>query len=226
MPNPNFKYLDRGYQRTLLLVPGWASDHRIFDSLNLRFNYLLPLNFSPFTFECAAVDFLEKQEVKRVSLFGWSLGGFLAADFAAKHPFLTRELILVSIRKSYKEEEISRIKELIKRSKKGYLYKFYSQCFFDGLSLSRFKRDLFKDYCRKFDTEQLIRTLDYLATAKINTRGLSGLEKIKIIHGEGDRIAPVNEAREIQRNIAGSQLIITKNSGHMPFLEVDIGSYL
>ena len=62
--------------------------------------------------------------------------------------------------------------------------------------------------------------------AEINTQGLSGIERIKIIHGERDQIAPIDEAREVQENIAGSQLITIKDCGHIPFLEEDLGKYI
>jgi len=226
MPKPIFKYLDRDQEKTVLLIPGWATDYRIFDSLNLKFNYLLPLDFSPITFENSILNALEEKGIEKISLLGWSLGGFLAAEFASKHPDLVQELILVSIRKKYQEEEIAGVKELLEKSRKGYLYKFYGQCFSKKTSLSRFKKNLLKTYCEKFDLEYLLKTLDYLEKAIINTQELSGIERIKIIHGDSDKIAPVDEAREVQETLANSELIIIKDSGHIPFLEADLGRYI
>ena len=226
MPKPIFEYLDRGQQKTIVLIPGWATDYRIFDSLNLKFNYLLPLNFSPFTFEDNLFNALGERRIDKISLFGWSLGGFLAAEFSIKHSNLIEELILVSIRKKYKEEEMAGIKELLKKSKRGYLYKFYTQCFSKKISLSWFKKNLLKTYCEEFDLEYLLRTLDYLEKAQINSQELAGIERIKIIHGESDRIAPIDEAREVQEAIANAELITIENSGHIPFLEADLGKYI
>jgi len=226
MPEPTFKYLNRGSDKTIVLIPGWATDYRIFDSLNVKFNYLLPLDLSPFDFEVNLLKVLKEKGMKKISLFGWSLGGFLAAEFSTKHPNLIEELILVSIRKKYKQEEMAGIGELLKKSKKGYLYKFYGQCFFKQENLSWFKKNLLKAYCGRFDLEYLLKTLDYLEKAEINTQGLSGIERIKIIHGERDQIAPIDEAREVQENIAGSQLITIKDCGHIPFLEEDLGKYI
>lgn len=226
MPKPIFKYLDRGQQKTIVLIPGWATDYRIFDSLNLKFNYLLPLDFSPSTFESSILNTLGEQGIGKISLLGWSLGGFLAAELSAKYPNLVEELILVSIRKKYKKKEIAGIKELLKKNKKGYLYKFYGQCFSEKISLSWFKKNLLKTYCEQFDLEYLLKTLDYLEKAQINTQELLGIERIKIIHGESDEIAPIDEAREVQEAIAGAELITIKNSGHIPFLEADLGKYI
>lgn len=226
MPKPIFKYLDRGQQKTILLIPGWATDYRIFNSLNLEFNYLLPLDFSPFTFESSILNALGEQGLEKISLLGWSLGGFLAAELSAKYPNLVEELILVSIRKKYKEAEIARIKELLKKSKKGYLYKFYGQCFSKKISLSWFKENLLKTYCQQFELEYLLKTLDYLEKSQIDTQALSMIKRVKLIHGESDRIAPIDEAREVQEAIAGAELITIKDSGHIPFLETDLGKYI
>jgi len=72
----------------------------------------------------------------------------------------------------------------------------------------------------------LLKTLDYLKKAKINTQGLAGIERIKIIHGERDEIAPIDEARGVQERIAGSQFLTIKDSGHIPFLEEDLGKHI
>ena len=221
-----FRYLDRGYQRNIVLIPGWATDYRIFNLLNLKFNYLLPLDFSPATLEDSILNTLGDNKIEKISLLGWSLGGFVAAEFSAKHPNLVDELILVSIRKKYKKEAIDEIKELLKKSKKGYLYKFYGQCFSRKVSLSWFKKNLLKTYCQDFDLDYLLTTLDYLEKSQIFTQELSGIKRIKIIHGENDRIAPIDEAREVQKNINGSELIVVKDSGHIPFLEADLGKYI
>jgi len=221
-----FRYLDRGHQRNIVLIPGWATDYRIFDLLNLKFNYLLPINFSPFTFESSLFNVLREKEIKRVSLLGWSLGGFLAEKFAGKYPGLVDELILIGIRKKYNQEKIAEIEEFLKRSKKGYLYKFYQQCFFKQESLSWFKKNLLKTYCQDFDLEYLLKTLDYLAKSEINTQELLAIEKVKIIHGACDQIAPIEEGREVCETIARAELITVENCGHALFLETDLANYI
>ena len=221
-----FKYLDRGYQKSIVLIPGWAADYRIFDSLDLDFNYLLPLNFSPFIFEKSLLRVLRGKKIGKISLLGWSLGGFLGAEFAAKHKDLIDELILISIRKKYKEKEIAGVKELLKKSKKGYLYKFYTRCFSKKRSLGRFEKNLFRSYCEKLDLKYLLETLDYLGRAEIKSKELVKIEKVKIIHGELDGIAPINEARSIKEGLAQAEFISIKGIGHIPFLEVDLNKYI
>ena len=214
-----FDYIDRGEARTLVLIPGWASDSRIFTGLDLSYNYLAPENLSPFDFKESLMDAIEERGIKKISLFGWSLGGFLAQEFAMEYPDLIDRLILVSVRKGYKEEELSEIRKNLKRSKEGYLYKFYSQCFSSAHNLSIFKRGLLKSYLKAFSLEELLDSLDYLGSQRIDTVFLNGLKDIKIVHGRHDRIAPIEEAIEIARIVEGAELKIVEGAGHIPFLE-------
>ena len=142
-----FRYIDRAKERLLVLMPGWACDERIFATLDLEFNYLMPLEFSPFTLKKALLERLKKDSLKKVSLFGWSLGGFVAAEFAAKYPDLIDEVILVSIRKRYNLEELAETRKSLTKNKKGYLYKFYTLCFCDKEQNNWFNKNLLKDYC-------------------------------------------------------------------------------
>lgn len=186
----DFKYIDRGKEKSVVLIPGWAADYRIFESLELNFNYLIPLNFSPFDFEEALSNALSEADIKKVSLFGWSLGGFAAAAFASKHKDLVDELMLVSIRKAYPLGELAKIEDYLKANRKGYLYKFYSSCLPDKNEFDRFKKVFFKYYCRQMELDYLLETLDYFRSAVINPEALERIEKIMIIHGQNDRIAP------------------------------------
>ncbi|MFC1631704.1 alpha/beta fold hydrolase [Candidatus Omnitrophota bacterium] len=216
---PAFKYIDRKKDKLIALIPGWASDQRIFSVLNLEFNYLMPLNFSPFNFEQALLKTLKKNKLKKISLFGWSLGGFLAARLAAKYGNLFDQVILVSVRKRYCREDLDQIRKQLSKNKKGFLYKFYLQCFSKPAEMSWFKQNLLKDYCQELDLNYLLEGLDYLECARIDSRLLNKVNRIKIIHGQDDRIAPVAEAREIKNGLNDASFISVPGSGHMPFLK-------
>ena len=68
-----FKIIDRGFTRTTLLVPGWATDHRIFDTLELNTNYLVPVKFSPFGFSKDLAGTLARNGLDKISIVGWSI---------------------------------------------------------------------------------------------------------------------------------------------------------
>jgi len=220
------KYIDRGYKDSIVLIPGWATDCRVFDTLDLEFNYLLPFDFSPESFEVSLLNELEKRNIKKVSLFGWSLGGFVACEFATRHASLIDRLILVGIRERYQKDGLNQIKKSLTKSKRGYLYKFYNTCFHKKDDASWFKKHLLKNYCKDLNLDYLFKTLDYLESARVLCDKLSSIKNIKIIHGECDNIAPFKEALTIRENLSNAEFIAIKDTGHMPFLNRGFTKYI
>lgn len=222
----HFKYISKNNNRLIVLIPGWASDERVFEPLDIKFDYLLPTNFSPFKFTENLIELLNKNKIKKVSLLGWSMGGFLATEFAAKYKNLVDQLILVSVRRKYSKDNLEVIKTKLKINKKAFLYKFYTQCFYKREEMKYSDKELFKDYCDVFDLDYLIDTLDYLGNSKIKASSLREIKKVKIIHGEFDRIAPIEEARDIKERLPNAEFIPLKDTGHIPFLNKDLGKYI
>ncbi|MBI5144817.1 MAG: alpha/beta fold hydrolase [Candidatus Omnitrophica bacterium] len=215
-----FKLINRGFKKTLVLIPGWATDFRIFAALDLKFNYLMPIKFCPFYFKKNLINFLNKKSIKKVSLFGWSMGGFLACDFASEYPDRIGQLILLSVRRSFKRKALKEIELKIKQNKKAYLYKFYLDCFSseDKEGLNWFRKHLLKVYLNQMPSEELLSGLDYLTRAKINPESLSRIKRITFFHGKEDRIAPINEVRQIKSGLAKSEFICADGLGHILFL--------
>jgi len=220
-----FEYIDRGKKDILAFIPGWALDYRIFSNLNLNFNYIFPKKLHFFNFKKELFNFLEYKKIKKVSLFGYSLGGFLAVDFALSYKEKLEKLILVSIRKKYKKEELEEIEVLLKKNKKAFLYKFYRNLFYSNLNFLRYK-ELFKYYIDNLGLEYLIDGLSYLKVAELFIEPLRKLNNIKFIHGKNDKIAPILEVINIKKNLKNAELIIYKNTGHLVFLEKNIDNIL
>ncbi len=223
---PRFKYIDRKKSNLLVLIPGWASDWQVFRHLDLEFNYLLPVKFSPFSFEQALLKTLREKGFKKISLFGWSLGGFLAAEFAGKYPAYIDRLILVGIRKRYADQELRQMKALLKRNKQDCLYSFYNMCFAKDEGSSWFRQNLLSDYSKDLKTDYLLEGLDYLENAQLNPSSLDKIAKIQIIHGEDDAVAPIQEVAQLKNNLPQAKFTAIKEAGHMPFLRQDFGRYL
>jgi len=214
-----FKLAKRGFKDTIVLVPGWAMDHRIFSTLELPYNYLLPLAVRPFQFKEDLSEFLNKESIDKVSLFGWSSGGFLAADFAVRNPEKVDTLILVSVRRKFPLSGLKAVKRNLEKNKKATLYKFYLECFSktEQEELVWFKNNLLESYLKENKIESLIDGLNYLAQASIVSESLKDLKKIKIIHGRQDKIAPHKEAAEIKKALE-ADFVSLSDAGHLPFL--------
>ncbi len=218
-----FKLSDRGFKDTIVLLPGWAADHRIFGVLNLDYNYLMPAGRDFFDFREELLEFLDRGAIGKISLFGWSQGGFLAAEFASRHPDRVEELVLIGIRKRFDREALEGVERRLTKNKKIYLYKFYLESFSgeDKEGLAWFKKNLLKSYLQDMETEDLIRGLDCLSRATIDPERLRRVEKIRIFHGTEDAIAPFKEAEEIGSRLPQAQFIPIAGAGHCPFLRRD-----
>jgi pimeloyl-ACP methyl ester carboxylesterase len=214
-----FKLVDRGFSKTLLLVPGWATDHRVFAGLDLDFNYLLPVKCATGDFVKECVRAMDDAKIDKVSACGWSLGGFLACDLFKAYPGRIEALILIGMREKYEACQLSEVRAHLDKSRAGYLYKFYAECFSTDEKdlLAWFKANLIKSYLREMESEILLKGLDYLERARLDTESLGGA-KVRFIHGSGDRIAPVKGLARALERLPGAAFTLVEGAGHMPFL--------
>jgi len=220
-----FKLIDRGYKETLLLIPGWGLDYRIFDELDLKYNYLVSTLAWPPDFTERLGETLQKLALERISILGHSMGGFLAVDFAVKYPDRVSELFLVGIRKRYSAKEIGPVREKIRKKRAGFMRKMYDQSFSAAEKdiLSHFKSTLLKIYTKEMDGALLGAGLDYLSGAEITAEDLKNLN-VRFIHGEADAIAPISEAASIASGLPEAKFDRVKGGGHMLLLRKDFNS--
>lgn len=213
-----FKYINRHHKKDLVLLPGWATDHRIFEKLDIEYNYIVVEDFDPLSFSGQLVGFLQNNGFRKVSLFGWSMGGFAAADFAVKNSYLIDEIILVGVKERYDEKGIKKVKELLNENKRAYLYKFYRECFSgpEKESFKWFKDNLMIKYL-DLELPFLVDGLDYLAKSRLDTEAL-GRFKTRFVYGAGDKIVPAGEIIALKKMMPGSEFVFVEGSGHIPFL--------
>ena len=213
-----FNFRNRGFKHTLVLIPGWATDYRIFTGLKLDYNYLLATGLCQFN--QALLNQLDRLKIGKVSIFGFSLGGFLGAEFAANFPERITELILLGVRKRYQPKILQDIKYEIQKNSRTWLYKFYLNCFSraDTQGLSWFKKNLLKEYTDNLNLNELIWGLDYLSSHAITSGSLSKIEQIRIFHGSEDLIAPISEALKIKSDLPQAKFVCLAGAGHFSFL--------
>jgi pimeloyl-ACP methyl ester carboxylesterase len=218
MNSSGFKFTDRGREKTLVLIPGWASDARVFGALELDYNYLIPEKFSPFSFIESLADEIVGLGYGRVSLFGWSLGAFLAADFACRYPEAVDAVFLVGARKKYPLEDLERIRGLINKDRRAFLTGFYRDFFSPGEEGgSWFRKNLMKAYLEEMGSESLQEGLDYLSQSVL-ADDVRNNGNTRFVHGELDKIAPFKELSGFLDG-SGADLIKVGGAGHMPFLD-------
>jgi len=210
-----FNFINRSFRNSLVLIPGWATDERIFSQFDLKYNYLISGKVDPLEFSKVLRDYLDANSIAKVSLFGYSMGGFMAKEFALSNPDRVEEVFLISVRKKYPNQQLKEIEGQLKKNKRGFLYKFYLDCFSDSDKEGKdwFKKNLLKDYVKSMGLEDLLRGLDYLGKVEISANELSQIKNLKMFHGRLDKIAPVEEAEEL----AGGKLDIINDAGHILF---------
>jgi len=211
------KFIKRGFKDDLVLIPGWATDHRIFQMLELDYNYLLVSAFSPFNFKEDLSQYLENNSIGRISLLGWSMGAYLAADFAVTNPNKVEQLILMGVKQGYEKLAMDKIKSKLKENKVAWLYKFYLDSFSrkDLEGLKWFRKTLLKDYLKEQDITQLLSGLDYLSQARFDMDSLKHIENLMFMHGSDDRIAPVENAVEMKNKLPKAKFCRVENKGHV-----------
>ncbi len=218
-----FEFIHRGFKDTIVLVPGWATDYRIFSRLDLDYNYLLPVKSYPFNFKGELLRKLDQIGMGKISLLGWSLGGFLASEFALKKKKKVNELILVSICSRFNFVELEGIRRKLAKNRKAYLYKFYSDCFSGNTEgdYAWFKDTLLKSYLDGMGLEYLDSGLDYFLRQHIDAASLRPIKKVRVFHGVKDRIIPLKEAEDIKGKLPKTEFIFMAETGHLPFLHPD-----
>jgi pimeloyl-ACP methyl ester carboxylesterase len=207
------QYKNRGYDRTLLLVPGWGFDERIFEPLSLPYNHLLYtspdmryLEDAVLAADCGALD-----------MMGWSQGGVALAGLATRHPDRVAQLILVGVRPLYPAEGLVEIKGLLLRSRATYLKCFYKACL-DRVDVPWFRQTLQEDYLARMTLEDLISGLDWLAHVGLDVKALQNLACVTLIHGAEDQVAPVQEARALAMQLPRAQYCEVTGAAHAVFL--------
>jgi pimeloyl-ACP methyl ester carboxylesterase len=209
-----------------LCLPGWGFDYRIMRWSDTSVNRIFVR--APFEPELAPeiAGFLKNSGIEKISILGWSLGGFAALDFAKSYPELVDDLVLIGIRRKYGLDEIELAKKQLNDAPVKFLEGFYRRCFLPAQrrDWTRFKALLMDDYIKNMDINSLSQGLDYLANARINDQDLS-LRSSLIIQGEQDLVAPAHDAAELAL-ASGAPFHLLKDASHAAFLSNDFPEVL
>lgn len=206
--------------KSAVLMPGWATDCRIFSGLYIGYDGILPSNIDPDSIIPEIIETLDRKKIEKAHVVGWSLGGNIAAEFASKYPERVGKLVLISVRSSYTKEGIEKVKQYISENKKAYLYKFYLECFSknEKEELKWFKDNLMKEYFGLFPQETLFKGLDMLVNMPVIPEKLKGID-VSFIFGKMDRIVTVEEVVKLKNMFPSSRFMFSEGAGHIPFLK-------
>ena len=200
----------------VVLLPGWATDGRVFDGLFHGVAAVTTGPLRPEGFPRRLAAFLDRSGVRApVTVVGWSLGGFLAAEFAREFPERVERAVLAGVRKAYPAEEVAAVREELLRDRAACLSGFYARCFFPSRTASfrRFREGLQKEYLRDMDEGTLLEGLSFLAAARLSAGSLPPCP-VAIVHGEKDVVAPVAEAEALARESGRASFHLLPGAAH------------
>ncbi len=204
---------------SVVLLPGWATDGRIFEGVLPGVTAVTTGPLRPEGFAARLAAFLDPAAHRPVTVVGWSLGGFLAAEFAREYPDRVRRVVLVGIRRAYPEGEVAAILRSLSTVPGGTLSGFYARCFYPSQmpAYRRFRSGLQEEYLREMDLGALREGLSYLAGANLSAGTLPACP-VAIVHGEDDVIAPFAEAEEVARECGNATFHPLPGAAHAAFL--------
>jgi len=204
---------------SVVLLPGWATDGRIFEEILPGVTAVTTGPLRPEGLPRRLASFLDRSVRGPVTVVGWSLGGFLAAEFAREHRDRVRRVVLVGIRRAYPEGEVAAALRSLSTVPGGYLSGFYARCFYPSQmpAYRRFRSGLQPAYLREMDPGVLRDGLSYLANARLSGEALPACP-VAIVHGEDDVVAPLAEAEGVARESGHATFHPLPGAAHAAFL--------
>jgi pimeloyl-ACP methyl ester carboxylesterase len=217
VPREEFTVVGEG-DPSMVLLPGWATDGRIFEGVLPGVTAVTTGTLRPDRFSRRLAVFLDRAARGPVTVVGWSLGGFLAAQFAREYPDRVRRVILVGIRREYPEGDVAGVLRSLSADPGGCLSGFYAQCFYPSQipAYRRFRAGLQAAYLREMDGGALREGLSYLASARLSRETLPACP-VAIVHGEKDVVAPFAEAEGVAREGGNATFHPLPGAAHAAF---------
>jgi pimeloyl-ACP methyl ester carboxylesterase len=116
--------------------------------------------------------------------------------------------------------DINTARHGIIKNARGFLLNFYRDCFAaeEKENYHWFKQTLQKVYLEKFNREPLLSSLAKLENSALDSRALAEIKNLTFIHGQDDKIAPVEEIKEFAKTLPQAHCHLIENCGHLPFL--------
>ena len=167
-------------------------------------------------------EFMSKLGISRATLVGNSMGGWVAADFAIKHPAAVDRLALVDaagyVTRNVTKEQLTFLNPATLEDARTCLMRvFANKAFVNDMSVQMF----FTERMRSGDQYTIERMMDSVVRREdyLNDR-FGGIKAPTIvIWGRGDELLPVAEGEAMAKQIPGAQKVIIDNCGHAPQIE-------
>ncbi len=229
-------YTRKGSGKPLVLVHGYPLDHTIWDEvlplLENDFDIITPdlrgfgqsdVVESQYKITDMAADIaelLDQLGIEKAAIAGHSMGGYVSLAFARTYPERVLGLGLVASQAPAdppegKQGRYDAAAEIMKTGVGPVA---------ESMSVKLTPDERVQTFVRGLIAEQqpmgLAGSLKAMAERDDSTSILSGFKfSVAIVHGEEDKLIPVQRAQEIKAAIPHASLTILSGVGHMPMLE-------
>ena len=220
----------------LMLIHGFPFDHTIWNGVSTllkdEFTLILPdlRGFgqsttveTPYTMSDMAddlADLLDHLGIEKAALAGHSMGGYVALAFAKKYPQRVSGLCLVASQAAadLPERKANRYKDAdaVVQMGVGIIAEGMTPKLSADADLQAFLRPLME----RQTPPAVIGSLKAMAEREDLLSHLSSVAfPVILIHGDADKLIPIEHAREIQTVQPSAQLVALQGVGHMPMME-------
>jgi 2-hydroxy-6-oxonona-2,4-dienedioate hydrolase len=230
-------YYEAGKGAVVILIHGLGADSRHWaaniDALSQNFRVIAldqigygqsdkpMMRYTVETFADYLHGFLEALKIPKASLVGNSLGGWVALDFAIRHPQMVEKLVLV-------DAAGLRPAEALKMAKGGPkpFSLVNTRWFFDLMDANKtwattdLGTNAFERHVQNGDSYTVASSVaEMIAGREFEDKKLA---KVKtptlIIWGRDDMLIPLAMGDALHKGIAGSQMIVIDDTGHIPMV--------
>lgn len=232
-------YLEAGSGPTVILLHGLGGSSQVWQfniaPLAEKFRVLVPdqigfgksdkplVNYRIRTYVDFLDQFCKQLKIERASLVGNSMGGWIAAHFAAAFPDRVDKLVLVDAGgyappKDFDTRVFYDLNPTTRAGMKALSAKvFYNKLFLTDVAIDQAMAARLAagdGFTIKSITESIIRGEDYLDSVVKTIK-----RPTLLVWGREDGLIPLSDAERFKRDIAGSQLVVIDQCGHVPNVE-------
>lgn len=171
------------------------------------------------------VDFLQEfmrvLSIPKASLVGNSLGGWIAADFAARHPEMVEKLILVDAAGVKQEGEVKIPVDLNPATLEGTRQVLEYIAYDHRWVNDQLVRQVFEKRLRNSDGYTIERVLAGAFTGNqfLDDKLGSIHSPTLIVWGRNDGLTLLSMGERFQKGIPGAKLVVFEQCGHIPQME-------
>lgn len=161
--------------------------------------------------------FMQSRNIAKATLVGNSMGGWVAVDFAVKHPEMVDKLVLVDAAGLARKYPIDLLNP---SSIEGFRHLIDSVFYDKKIVTDEDARQAFALRLRNNDGYMMERFLAGLARPQFEDANLKTIRApTLVVWGRNDELVPVDDARKFGSGIPGARVVVIDKCGHVPQIE-------